>query len=195
MLITYSGMLTAQWNVPLYSHLNCWSKCGNIIRKEEKREFQWRWVDNSVIIWVWHRKTESKEREHKLAKSRGNDIGCTVTEAMFGLADSLWIYLICLFVCSSPLIIPSRLLVLYSPFKKTSNFLAISGNFEQLCFGPIFFLTQQVKSVQSQVPMQAIDASEASLEEKQWQWPSPQSSASTRTMRSLNLLHTNALDQ
>ena len=40
---------------------------------------------------------------------------------MLGLADSLCIYLICLFVCSSPLIIPSWLLIPYAPFSKLNS--------------------------------------------------------------------------
>ena len=56
----------------------------------------------------------------------------------------------------------------------------------------IVLLTQQVKSVQSLPSLkQGVEASE----EKQWQRPSPKSSASSQPMRSLDLLHTKALDQ
>ena len=48
-------------------------------------------------------------------------MGCIVTDALLGLAYSLCIYLICLFVCSNPLIIPSRLLVPYAPFSKLNS--------------------------------------------------------------------------
>ena len=52
---------------------------------------------------------------------------------------------------------------IFSPFQ------AISSNFVFFHFLTKFFLTQQVKSVQSQVPVQAVDSSKASLKEKQWQ--------------------------
>ena len=70
------------------------------------------------------------EREYKLAMARWNDIGYTVTEAMLGLADSLWIYWIRLFVCSSPLLTPSLPLCLQSKKKvktSTSTIFTLTG--------------------------------------------------------------------
>ena len=60
--------------------------------------------------------------------------------------------------------------------KFNKHFWSISGNFEplwlfSLFFYQFFFWRNKLKwySVQSQVPVQAVDASEASLEEKEWQ--------------------------